>query len=100
MQLASQTLTIIGIPLLVIPAIIICFCCVYYIQQAGNNLKPGSKWRELGGFNKPSLEMIPGSEFTELGLWYRRRAFKMALIFVVWGLVIASYWFFAIWLTS
>jgi hypothetical protein len=100
MHPTAQTLTIIGIPLAVIPACIIGFWGLYYTLQASTNLKPDSKWRGRGGMTKGSLEMVPRSEFTELGLWYRRRAFIMAFVLVVWGLVIAFYWFFAVWLTS
>lgn len=43
---------------------------------------------------------IPRSEFSELGRWYRRRAFLLGLVLVAWFFVIVSYWTFAIWLTS
>jgi hypothetical protein len=40
MHLTAQTLTIIGIPLLGIPALIIGWSSLYYGLQAANNLKP------------------------------------------------------------
>jgi hypothetical protein len=100
MHLTAQTLTIIGIPLAVIPACIIGIWGGYYGLQAANNLKPDSKWPRFGSMARGSVNIIPRSEFTELGLWYRRRAYTMAFVLMAWGLVIVSYWFFAIWLTT
>jgi hypothetical protein len=97
MHLTAQTLTIIGIPLLGMPAIIIGFWGLYYRSQASNNLKPDSKWLGWGGLGRGP---IPRSEFSELGLWYRRRAFLLGLVLVAWFFVIVSYCTFAIWLTS
>jgi hypothetical protein len=96
MHLTAQTLTIIGIPLLVIPAVIIGFSGVYYSSQAGNNLKPASKWRK----SRNALMFAPNDEFTELGVRYRRRSVIMALLLVSWWFVILAYWVFATWLTS
>ena len=88
MHLTAQTLTIIGIPLLGIPAVTFGFWGLYYNVQAGNNLKPDSKWRGWGGsLNGP----IPRSEFTELGLRYRRRTFIMSGVLLAWFLVIVVY---------
>jgi hypothetical protein len=96
MQLTAETLTIIGIPLLGIPAIIIGFWGLYYSLQASNNLKPDSKWRGWG-LGKGT---IPRSEFSKLGLKYRRRAFILGIVLVAWSLVIVLFWTFAVWLTS
>ncbi len=100
MQLTVKTLTIIGIPILGMPALIIGWCGLYYSLQAANNLRPDSKWPRFGSMAKGSINLIPRSEFTELGLWYRRRSFILALAFVAWWIVILSYWYFAVWLTS
>jgi hypothetical protein len=68
---------------------------MYYAFQTVANMKPDSPW-------KPRLDVTwkdawqrykatggnpiaPRSEFTELGLWYRRRA-------IIWGIVIALCW--------
>jgi hypothetical protein len=96
MHLTAQTLTIIGIPLAVIPACIIGFWALYYSLQAANNLKPDSKWPRFGSMARSSIDIVPRSEFTELGLWYRRRAFILAFVFVAWGFVIVSFWTFAV----
>jgi|SRR5581483_11927478 len=101
MHLTAQTLTIIGIPLLGVPAIVICFCGLYYSLQASNNLKSDSKWpRSSGGMAQGYPIFIPRGEFTELGLYYRQRSFTLFLILLTWWIVILSYWFFAIWLIS
>jgi hypothetical protein len=100
MHLTAQTLTIIGIPLLGIPAFILAVWGLYYGVQASNNLKPTSKWRGWDGMAKSTMDIVPRSEFTELGFWYRRRAFIMAFVFVAWALVIMSFCTFAVWLTS
>jgi hypothetical protein len=96
MLVTAKTLTIIGIPLLVIPAIIIGFWGAYYSAQAGNNLKPDSKWRR----SNSALMFAPDDDFTELGVWYRRRSRILVLLLLAWWVVIGSYWSFAIWLTS
>ena len=100
MHLTTQTLTIVGIPLAVIPALVIAWSGLYYSVQAANNLRPNSKWPRFGSMAKGSLVVIPRSEFTELGLWYRRRAYILAFILMAWFVVIGSYWSFAVWLTS
>jgi hypothetical protein len=100
MHLTTNTLIGIGIPLFGIPALIIGFIGLYYSLQAANNLKPGSNWPKFGGMASGSIDIIPRSEFTELGLRYRRRSFLWALVLVAWWIVIMSYWFFADWLTS
>ena len=97
MHLTAKALTIIGIPLGVISVVITGFWLLYYGAQAGANLKPDSKWR---GLNRRSSFLVPRSEFTELGLWYRRRLFIMTVVFVACGVLIASYWGFAVWLAS
>jgi hypothetical protein len=33
-------------------------------------------------------KLVPRSEFTELGLWYRRRALVAGTIFVLWSFVL------------
>ena len=96
MHLTAKTLTIIGIPLLVIPAVIIGFWGFYYSSQAANNLKPDSKWQR----SRNALMLSPDGDFTELGVWYRRRSLIMVILLVAWWIVAMSYWLFAIWLTS
>jgi hypothetical protein len=91
---------IIGIPLLGIPTLIIGWCGLYYSLQAANNLKPSSKWPKFSGMAKGSLALVSRSEFTELGLRYRHRAFVMTFALVAWLLVVLSYWLFAAWFTS
>jgi hypothetical protein len=100
MHLSAQTLTIIGIPLLGIPALILGAGASYCSIQASVNLKPDSWWRTKSGFPKGSLPIVPRSEFTELGLWYRRQAFMLAFVVLAWAAVIVSFWMFAIWLTA
>ena len=100
MHLTAETLTIIGVPLAVIPACIIGFWGLYYSLQAANNLKPESKWPRLGRMARGSINIVPSSEFTELGLLYRRRSFILAFVFVAWAFVIVAFWTFAVWLTS
>jgi hypothetical protein len=97
MHVTAKTLTIIGIPLLVIPALIICLCSFYYSVLAISNLKPNSKSQNS---KSQRFIFIPSSEFTELGLGYRRRSFILALLFAAWWIVIMSYWSFGVWLIS
>jgi hypothetical protein len=96
-HLTTQTLTVTGISSLAIPAFIIGVWGLYYRLQASNNLKTDSRRR---GWSQLVKGPIPRSEFTELGLWYRRRAFIFSLVLAAWALVIVSFWTFAVWLTS
>jgi urea transporter len=100
MHPSAQLLTIIGIPLLGIPACIIAFTALYYSLQAANNLKSDAKWPRFGGMARGSIILVPRSDFTQLGLWYRRRSFIMGFALVAWFFVILSYQFLAAWLTS
>jgi hypothetical protein len=54
---------------------------MYYQAQATNNLKPDSPW---AGRFRWGNRRAPRSEFTERGLWYRRRYYIMLFIFVAW----------------
>jgi hypothetical protein len=68
---------------------------MYYAFQAQANMKPDSPWKlRLEVTWKKAWQrhkdrgwrvFPPRSEFTELGLWYHRRA-------IIWGIVIAVCW--------
>jgi hypothetical protein len=60
---------------------------MYYQAQAINNLKPESRW--AGKFIL-GRGYIPRGEFTERGLWYRRRYFIVMFIFAAWGFLIMA----------
>ena len=100
MHLTAQTLIIIGFPLLGIPMLIIGWCCLYYSLQAANNLKPNTEWPTYSGMAIGRLTQIPRSEFSELGLRYRKRAFVVAFVFLAWLIVISCYWLLGAWSTS
>lgn len=100
MHPTTQTLIIIGFPLLGIPMLVIGWSCLYYCLQAASNLKSNSEWPKYNGMAYGKLISIPRREFTELGLRYRQRAFVWAFMQAVWLVVVLSYWLFATWLTS
>ena len=100
MHLTEQTLTVIGIPLLTIPALVIGWSGLYCGLQAANNLKPDSKWPSLNVKTRTRLVLIPRSELTETGLWYRRHAYILSLALYTWVIMVASLWYFAIRLMS
>jgi hypothetical protein len=58
-----------------------------YRAQAVNNLKPGSRW--IGYYSKFSgpQNWIPRGEFTERGLFYRRRYLVGIAAYSVWCLI-------------
>jgi hypothetical protein len=68
---------------------------MYYAFKAQANMKPDSPWKlrlevtwkEAWQRHKARGWRVfpPRSEFTELGLWYHRRA-------IIWGIVIAVCW--------
>ena len=63
MHLTAQILTIIGIPLLGIPAFIICIWGLYYSLQAFNNLKPDSQWpKSSGGMAEGYPMLVPRNQ--------------------------------------
>jgi hypothetical protein len=58
------------------------------------NIKPKSPYRWGAPWSWKVIEnawngkLVPGSEFTELGLWYRSRAFIAGAIFVLRSFVL------------
>jgi hypothetical protein len=89
-----QIALIVGILLEVPSTFGLCVWATYYSFQAIANIKPnspyrwGTPWSWQLVENAWKFKSIPGSEFTELGLWYRRRAFIAGTIFVLWSFVL------------
>jgi hypothetical protein len=86
----QQTLLAIVIPLEVIPTLALCAWAIYYNFQAIANIKPNSPWRwgARWSWRTTPWSPIPRAEFTELGLWYRHRAFIANIVFTLWGLAL------------
>jgi hypothetical protein len=57
----------------------------YRKYQAGLAIWWGAPWSWQVVERSWNWKPIPRSEFTELGLWYRRRAFIAGIVFATWG---------------
>jgi hypothetical protein len=79
-----HAVTVIGFGIVWVIAFVIAAYGLYYRTQAINNLKPDSSWSGKLSFR------IPRSEFTERGLFYRRRGFIVQFIFAAWGFVMMA----------
>ena len=96
LHLAQQKALAVAILLEGIVIYILIVVFTYYAVQAEANMKPDSPWKwRLDATWKEAWQrhkargylraIPPRSEFTELGLWYRRRA-------AIWGIVIVVCW--------